>query len=228
MLKSLAIGVIATSVLALTGTAQASTLGFSASIDGTPSSGLTIYNGGNGTAFGPLDVFDDGTTALFENSAGIATGSTSGQYAAPWTGGGQETTPYFYAQTGGDVVFSFSNATNEVGFLWGSVDTDAGRNEVSVYSGAGGSGTLLGQFSGADVQNAVPNLQVGSWGEDGSVYANITSPDTPIGSVVFSDSSSNAFEFDQVSAVPLPGALPLFGTALLGLTALARRRRVVA
>jgi hypothetical protein len=217
MLKSLAIGVIATSVLALTGTAQASTLGFS-----------TIYNGGNGTTFGPIDLFDDGTTALFENSAGIATGSTSGQYAAPWTGGGQETTPYFYAQTGGDVVFSFSNATNEVGFLWGSVDTDAGRNEVSVYSGAGGSGTLLGQFSGADVQNAVPNLQVGSWGEDGSVYANITSPDTPIGSVVFSDSSSNAFEFDQVSAVPLPGALPLFGTALLGLTALARRRRVVA
>lgn len=227
MLKSFALGVIATSVLALTGTAQATTLGFSASFDGSPAAGLAVYDGGNGLQFGSNDFFGDGTTAAFSGNAGIATGSTSGQYAAPWTGGAQESSPYFYAQTGGQVVFSFSQPTNKVGFLWGSVDTEAGRNQVSVYSGVNGTGSLLGQFDGADVHTALPGLNVGSWDEFGSVYANIASDSSNIGSVIFSDSSSNAFEFDKVSAVPLPGALPLFGSALLGLGVLTRRRRVV-
>ena len=45
--------------------------------------------------------------------------------------------------------------------------------------------------------------------------------------VTFISDGSNAFEFDNVSAnaVPIPAALPLFGTGLGLLGLLARRRR---
>jgi hypothetical protein len=36
--------------------------------------------------------------------------------------------------------------------------------------------------------------------------------------------NAQAFEIGAVSAVPIPGALPLFGSALIGIGALARRR----
>ncbi len=227
MLKSLAYGVIATSVLALFGTAHAATL--SVSFDGGPSAGSTVYDGTNGTGSLPSLSYADGTTAQFTGGAGLATGNSSGLFAAPFTGGAQETSQYFYAPTRGQITFDLGKPTTKVGFLWGSVDTEATRNLVSLYSGKDGTGSLLGQFNGSDVKAALTDLQAGSWYDKGSVYANITSDAGNIGSIVFSDTAGgNSFEFDKVSAVPLPGALPLFGTALFGLGMLARRRRVVA
>lgn len=223
MFKSLALGALSLSLFAFSGNAQAAILGFSASIDGSPAPGLAVYSGGNGSLFGgSLDVFSDGTYATFSGNAGVVSGSQSGNYAAPWLNGGQESTPYFQAGTGGSITFSFAQPTSQVGLLWGSVDTDPGRNQIDVYST---DGLLLGSFDGSAVQSAVPGLNVGSWGEDGTVYANITAPTAEIGQVVFSDSSSNAFEFDNVSAVPLPGALPLFGSALFAMMGLAGARR---
>ena len=221
MLKSLAYGVIATSVLALSGTAHAATL--SVSFTGGPL-GTTVYDGANGTPSGSSLTWTDGTIAKFSGGAGTGTG-----HAAPYTGSAQETTTYFYAPTGGSVTFDLGKPATEIGFLWGSVDTETGRNQVTLYSGKDGTGSKIGQFDGSNVKSALPSLVAGNWYSGGSVWANITSTSGDIGSVVFSDNrGGNSFEFDKVSAVPLPGALPLFGTALLGLGMLARRRRVVA
>ena len=226
MLKSLAYGVIATSVLALSGTAHAATL--SVSFTGGPL-GTTVYDGANGTPSGSSLTWTDGTIAKFSGGAGTGTGNDSGVHAAPYTGSAQETTTYFYAPTGGSVTFDLGKPATEIGFLWGSVDTETGRNQVTLYSGKDGTGSKIGQFDGSNVKSALPSLVAGNWYSGGSVWANITSTSGDIGSVVFSDNrGGNSFEFDKVSAVPLPGALPLFGTALLGLGMLARRRRVVA
>lgn len=120
-------------------------------------------------------------------------------------------------QTG---TVEFSSGISYYGFLWGSPDNSP-WNLVSFYSG----NTLLDSYGREDFQ---PPLMDNNWTT--TSYLNVsTLPNALITKITFS-ASQNAFETDnhayKVSAVPLPAAAWLFGSALLGFVTLSNRRKV--
>ncbi len=64
----------------------------------------------------------------------------------------------------------------------------------------------------------------GIWSTGGNTYQAFLG-DTVNGASLWEYASGTATVSQQVSAVPVPGALPLFGSALVGVGALAARRR---
>ncbi|MEO8122688.1 MAG: PEP-CTERM sorting domain-containing protein [Burkholderiales bacterium] len=116
---------------------------------------------------------------------------------------------------GAAAELAFGPGTSYVGFLWGSVDT---YNTVTFYDGA----SVIASFVGGPGGLGVNQVPVGNGDQADSQYLNFWSPS--ITRVTFA-SSSNAFEIDNVSAVPEPEtyALMLAGLAAVGFVA--RRRR---
>jgi hypothetical protein len=127
------------------------------------------------------------------------------------------------------ITFSFTSPTNILQFVWGS---SSATNEVALYSGTG---ALLGTITADGSDNL--DVAYSQGGATASVFynanlANVTSAGplidiastTAIAKAVFTD-SSGGFEIGQVSSVPLPAALPLFGSAVLAAAGWARRRR---
>lgn len=122
-----------------------------------------------------------------------------------------------WASVGGGAAaeLSFAAGTRYVGFLWGSVDT---YNTVTFYDGA----TKLASFVGGPGGLGANQVPVGDGNQAVAQYLNFWSPS--ITRVTFA-SGSNAFEIDNVSAVPEPEtyALMLAGLAAVGFVA---RRRI--
>jgi hypothetical protein len=178
------------------------------------------------TTSSPLSL-SGGTLAL--SGAQIVQGSAVNYYAAPWsttiTPPGQTGSAYLSVYGGGSATFTLASGTHTFGFDWGSVDTS---NSVTVNLANGTSQT----FTGQDLANlaAVDNISLTTqgttnWGSNGSLYVSFTDTSSAIKSVVLG-SGQNSFEVAdaRVSAVPLPGALPLFGSAIVGFGAFLRRR----
>jgi hypothetical protein len=134
------------------------------------------------------------------------------------------------------IAFSVNGNQNTFSLIWGSPSV---TNVISLY-GAGN--VLLGTVS-ADGNG---NLDISSNGNNGVLsnpsspvnvawnLSNTTGPGAiidiqsalAIKEVVLTTSAgSGGFEVGGISAVPIPGALPLFGSALLGIAAFGRRRR---
>lgn len=115
---------------------------------------------------------------------------------------------------GAAAELSFSAGTTYVGFLWGSVDT---YNTVTFYDGA----TVIASFVGGPGGLGAGEVPLGDGNQAVAQYLNFWAPS--ITRVTFA-SSANAFEIDNVSAVPEPGtyALMLAGLAAVGFVA--RRR----
>jgi len=134
--------------------------------------------------------------------------------------GGYDTAPYSSVRNG-SVGYNFNSGKSGLSILWGSPDT---YNTLQFWSGLNGTGTLLGSFTGSSLLEASP-LQLGH------DYVTFFS-DVLFLSVVLS-STSPAFEYAVLSTtgpnnegnLPLPPALILFGSALVGLVTLGRRRR---
>ena len=133
-------------------------------------------------------------------------------YAAPY----QDTTKYVSLNTSGSADFSLSIKAHYFGLQWGSVDT---YNKLVFFQG----NTVLDTIMGASII-AAANLQAGNQGAFGTVYANFTSPQWF--NRVMAYSSGIAFEFDnvRVSQQPLPAALPMFLSAIMGIFGIGRRR----
>jgi hypothetical protein len=163
----------------------------------TFSNGIATYSGG--------ELFNTTTTGISGVSA-RPVGSTSNWWSI---------------QVGQTGTVNFSSGISYYGFLWGSPDVSP-WNLVSFYSG----NTLLDSYGREDFQ---PPLNDNNWTT--TSYLNVsTLPNGPLITKITFSASQNAFETDnhafKVSAVPLPAAAWLFGSALLGFVTLSNRRKV--
>ena len=193
-------GLLALPMLAIASAANATTVGVTTGEAFIPA-GATMEDFTSYTPATPIGTFTPGI--------GIATVDNPGQHVFPFS---VDTGTYAYVSAGeSPVTLQLTGDMTYFGMLWGTVDS---YNTISFYDGA----TLVGSFTGTDV---LP-------GADGSsvVYANFWANGGTFDTVVFT-TTSEAFEFDnvRVAATPLPAALGLFGSAIVGMGALGLRRR---
>jgi hypothetical protein len=217
--------VVLLSVLSLTAmpfAANADTLTFVQGAAGDPQilAGTTVETFNTRTV-GNLGVFTDPNFAQFSGTGVIADGTTPGTSAEPWP----DTTNYLAVTVNQAETVSFNQGVIPTSFslYWGSVDA---YNQLEVF-----------YKNGTDQIFASPPPANGNQNSPLTNGEVTVSGSLAIASVVFSDFSSNAFEFDNFSipspgqggttVTPLPGTLALFagGLAMLGMAGVRRRKR---
>ena len=152
---------------------------------------------GNGSGF--RSPFDE-TSDLGTCSSTVADGCTTNYFAV-----GPSNLP-------NPVKLNFEDVQNYFSMLWGSPDT---YNELTFYLGDNDVGSFT---STADV----PRATAGG-ASAGSVFVAFTGE---YDAVHFDSGNSNAFEFSNVSTVPLPASAFLLMAGLGGLAAMRRRKKV--
>lgn len=249
MLKYLLLGAVATTALSISGAANAaitiSDLGqanpntvyplFSDNILVTSVNNAPIVSGGgfndgviigtNGSnQFFDSPTYTDGTTGwnpfgAYSNnqwvSIGGSTGNSIGQVGSSSLAFSVSQPQYALTFVWGSPNWSNNiSLYDSVGSLIGSVQHNGVDGELDIYDG---SGNYVSTFSDANIQNT---------GVPGEIIKISTT--NPFASAVLSVADDGGgLEVGGVSAVPLPGAMPMFGAALLGLGLLARRRKAV-
>jgi hypothetical protein len=128
-----------------------------------------------------------------------------------------DTTHHWWNIEGGQVTFNGSN--NALTIVWGSPNDDnpAATNTVAFYSGANGTGSLIGQVLASDLYSnfsGINNTQ------DPGYLISFMTPEH-FGSVVFTTGASD-FEF---AAIPEPSTWAMIGIGFIGLAALVGRKR---
>lgn len=189
----------------------------------SPVSGATTIDFGtstpnnSGAVQSPMTTFSNGI-ATYSGGKLFNTTTTgiSGVSARPVG----STDNWWSIQAGQTGTVTFSSGVSYYGFLWGSPDVSP-WNLVSFYSG----NTLLDSYGREDFQ---PPLMNNNWTTTSYLNVSTLTGGPLITKITFS-ASNNAFETDNhayVSAVPLPAAAWLFGSAILGFISMSNRRKV--
>lgn len=194
-------GLLALPMLAIASAANATTVGVTTGESFIPA----------GSVLEDFTSYTAVTTPIggFTPGIGIATTDLAGQHVMPFS---VDTGTYAYVSKGeSPVTLHLTGDMTYFGLLWGTVDS---YNTISFYDGE----TLVGSFTGTDVLPGADGTSV--------VYANFWAHGGTFDTVVFT-TTQEAFEFDnvRVAATPLPAALGLFGSAIVGMGALGLRRR---
>jgi len=159
----------------------------------------------------PLADASSGT--VYEN----VTGSVSGVRRSPWdTVAGLGNSPYTSVSKDSSATYLLGSLMNTLTFMWGSVDT---YNEIKFFNGANEVDSVVGQ--------QVLNIPA----PEGSGFAVVSIlTDVMFDKIQFLSYDKNAFEYAniQVSAVPLPAALPLYGAGMALMGFLGWRKRKAA
>jgi hypothetical protein len=247
MLKSLAVGVVATSMLVLSGVAHAATISVVDLGQTDPSQPAPL--------FGQDVIVTDVNNAPIVIGGGVneglilgSNGSNSFNNAANYTDGtvgwdpfGVDDSSNSWLSIGGSsgspvagngdsyATLSFTGLRNSLSFVWGS---PSGINTVSLYDANGdllgsvvsdGNSDLVAYDQNGNVTDSITSDPLLGNTSDPGAIVDITS-NVAFSSAVLSD-TSGGFEIGGVSAVPLPGALPMFAGALAGLAMLGARSR---
>lgn len=147
------------------------------------------------------------------------TGSVGGVRRSPWdTVAGLENSAYTSISGNAWASYVFQSAMNSLTFMWGSVDL---YNSIAFYN----NGSLLNEtIVGQDALNAGAT--------QGSDFVIATILTNGLFNEIRFLSDTNAFEIAniEVSAVPLPAALPLYGAgmALMGFLGWRKRKAAAA
>lgn len=177
----------------------------------------------------PGTVFGGTNQQVTFTGGGVVSGSVGSQYAAPAADANGDTvntgvdkdkdnTPYFSLGGSGQsspvtLKFKYPIISN-FGFLWGSIDS---YNTISFLKGD----NLIQSFTGSNISDPANGRQDAS----GTAYVNfLASADSYFDTVKF-ESTSPAFEFDDVryTEVPTPALLP--GLVGIGVAALRKRKK---
>ena len=182
--------------------------------------GITVNDYGRVNPAGP-DFAQPGFAAP---TAQIQIGQVSGpgnppEFANPgWDPyGASDTTHPWWNIEGGTVTFNGSG--DALTIVWGSPNDNnpAATNTVSFYSGANGSGSLIGQVLASDLYSNFGNIDNT---QDPGYLVSFMTP-AQYGSVVFTTGSSD-FEF---AAVPEPSTWAMLSIGFAGLAGVAGRKR---
>jgi hypothetical protein len=175
-------------------------------------SAITLLNFGTAAHSGlvtssTLTTPGGGATVVFSSGSGQATsglyqGTTTGIAAAPYGTTAPLTQNYLAAEPNGAVTMNFATQQQYFGMDWGSVDS---YNTLSFYN----NGTLMETLTGSQIAaNANGNQEAaGSYLVDVD-FTNGASFNT----VVATDTTSPAFEFDAVAYAPT--AIPITPAAI--------------
>jgi hypothetical protein len=222
--KYLADAVATACLLAVSQSAQATSIGVSARAPGVllpslssatvltfndlPVGSLPSYQFSGGTLSGSGAVEDTSVVGKFAQPAGDATGFLSVSYPS----------------ASGEVHLLFSNPENYFGFYWGSMDSYnsvaflENDEPIATYSGTNVAG-LTGLVANGDQQSARSNRYI-EFNFDAGFYEEVILSTTGYGFEV-----DNIAFGDPPSPISEPSTLPVLVTSLSAL-ALVRRRRV--
>ncbi len=164
------------------------------------------------------------STSLFPSTGGYqapnfgsgsvlpAVGSVPGVYRSPWEGLGApyEGLQYTSVESG---TIGYNLTGTLLSFFWGSPDS---YNELTFYTGLNGTGDASDVFTGSNLPDT------SGLGHHWVTFLT----ETTFRSVTFGSGTQAAFEFANVTATPLPAALPLFASGL-GVLGFGRMRRKV-
>ena len=184
--------------------------------------GITVNDYGRANPAGP----DFAQPGFGTGTAQIQIGQVTGPGNPPefdnpgWNPyGTSDTTQSWWNIEGGTVTFNGSS--DALTIVWGSPNDNnpAATNTVSFYSGANGTGSLIGKVLASDLYSNFSDINNT---QDPGYLISFMSPES-FGSVVFSTGSSD-FEF---AAVPEPSTWAMLGIGFAGLalTGYKRSRR---
>lgn len=177
----------------------------------------TLPLGASFTIGGPVVAgnVDYSDVTLNYNSA-IVKGDVTNQHVLPV--GFETNKEYLSVYANGLATYSLSSAVTSLAFNWGTIDT---YNTLTITRDGGATYDI----TGSDILALGASLGLGLVPQKSPTYFVLTDI-AGIISAAFK-STTNSFEVADISVVPLPAALPLFGAALFGVAAARRRKAAV-